>query len=121
MKKEDPCFKQKKLFKVRVLKDLAKQKNFGLFKAYLDDIKSSYESWMKLYVKEFCMANQRENYMTLARSIVCKIVMKIDATVKDLDKNMPIKEWLLNFHGRLNATLTIDLGEMQDIIEATHS
>ena len=120
MKEKDTCFKQKRFLKVRVLKDLAKQKNFGLFKTYLEDIKSSYESWTKLYVKEFCMVNRNWNYITLARSIVHDIMIKIDAIVKDLDKNMPIKQWLQKFHGRLGATLTLDLGEMEDIIGATH-
>ena len=120
MKAKNPCFAQKRFLKVRVLKDLAKEKKFGLFKTYLEDIKSSYESWTKLYVQEYCMRNQRKNFTTLARSIVHEIIIKIDATVKDLDKNTPIEQWLLRFHGRLNETLTINLSEMQDIIEATH-
>ena len=117
MKGKDPCFARKKYLKVRVLSDLAKERNFELYKVYLVDIKSSYESWIQQYVKEFCKTN---DYVNLARSIVHSIVIKITATVKDLSKNIAIEQWLLNFHERLNDSLTINIGEMQDIIGATY-
>ena len=96
-----------------MLRELATEKKFELFKAYLEDIKSSYESRTKRYVKEFC---KKEDYVTLVRSIVHNIVLKISTTVKDLDIDMPIKLWLWKVHERLNNTLTINLGEVQDII-----
>ena len=116
MKSKDQCFIQKKYLKVRVLKDLAKEKNFELYKTYLVDIKSSYESWIQQYVKEFC---KTKDYITLARTTVHGIVIKITATIADLGKNIPIEQWLLNFHERLNDSLTINFSEMQDIIGAT--
>ena len=120
MKDSDTSFRQKTYFKVRVLKDLVAARKFELFKAYLEDIKSSFESWAECYVHTFCMANNKKNLKTIARSIIHEIIVKIQAAVKDLNKNMPIKQWLQKFYQRLNETLTIDLGELQDIIGATH-
>ena len=120
MKDSDSSFRQKRYFKVRVLKDLAAKKKFTLFKAYFEDIKSSFESWAECYVQEFCIANNKKNLETAARSIVHEIIVKIDSAVKDLNKSMPIKQWLQKFYQRLNETLTIDLGELQDIIGATN-
>ena len=120
VKDSDTSFRQKTYFKVRVLKDLAAARKFGLFKAYLEDIKSSFESWAECYVKTFCMANNKKNLKTTARSIVNEIIVQVDSALKDLNKSMPIKQWLQKFYQRLNETLTIDLGELQDIIAATH-
>ena len=116
----DPNFGNKRYFKVKVLKDLAAKEDFKLFKAYFVDIKSSFESWAKQYVEEFCVLSEKENHTTLARSIVHNLIIKIDAAVKDLNINIPIKQWLQNFHQKLNESLTIDLSEMQDLIGATH-
>ena len=120
VKDSDTSFRQKTYFKVRVLKDLAAARKFGLFKAYLEDIKSSFESWAECYVKTFCMANNKKNLKTIARSIVNEIIVQVDSALKDLNKSMPIKQWLQKFYQRINETLTIDLGELQDIIAATH-
>ena len=119
MKDSDTSFRQKTYFKVRVLKDMAAARKFGLFRAYFEDIKSSFESWAECYVQTYCMANNKKNLKTIARSIVHEIILKIDSAVKDLNRSMPIKQWLQKFYQRLNETLTIDLGELQDIIGAT--
>ena len=119
MKESDPSFCQKTFFKVKVLKDLAEVKRFDLFTMYLTDIKSSFVSWAECYVEDFCTANNKKNLVILARSIVHEIIVKINTTVIDLDKNMPITQWLQIFHQRLHETLAINLCEMQDLIEAT--
>ena len=121
IKNSDTNFKYKRYFKVKVLKDLAAKNDFRLFKAYLVDVKSSFESWAKQYVEEFCLLSRKENHISLARSIVHKIVIQIDTIVKDLDKNIPIKKWSKKFHENLNETLTINLSEMRDlVIGVTH-
>ena len=119
MKGSDAGFKTKAFFKVKVLKDLAAERNFELFKTYLLDIKSSFEYWTERYVREFCMANNNKNLQTLVRLFVHDTILEIDATVQKLDKNIPIKQWLQRFHERLNETLTINLNELEDIIGAT--
>ena len=120
MKDSDTSFRQKTYFKVRVLKDLAAKRKFAPFKAYFEDIKGSFESWAEFYVQKFCMANNKKNLKTIARSIIHEIIVKIDMAVKDLNKSMPIKQWLQKFYQRLIETLTIDFSELQDIIGATH-
>ena len=116
MKSSDASFNQKKYFKVKVLKDLARAKRFDLFQTYLTDIKSSFESWAKVYVKDFCEHKQ----LPLAKSIVHEIIVKIDTTVKSLNRSISIMQWLQRFHDTMSGTLTVDLGEMQDITGATH-
>ena len=113
----DISFARKVYFKVKVLKDLVAKKDFRLFQAYLVDAKSSFKSWAEQYVKEFC---EKKNHITLAKSIVHNLIMQTFAAIKDLDKNIPIKQWLQNFHQKLNKTLTINLSEMQDLTRATH-
>ena len=119
IKSSDASFHQKMYFKVRVLQDLAKERNFKLFKIYLVDVRSSFELWAECYVKRFCMANNKKDLKTIARLIVHEFIIKIDTIVKGLNKIMPIKQWLQKFHQKLNETVIIDLSEMQDIIGAT--
>ena len=119
MKISDPSFRQKKFYKVKVLTDLAKQKSFQHFQMYLTDIRGSFEYWAAYYVELFCMGNRKENLLKISRSIVHEIIVKIDASVKGLNRSMPIKKWLKIFHERISEILTIDLGEMQDIIGTT--
>ena len=120
MKDCDPSFCQKTYFKVRVLKDLAAAKKFDLFTVYFTDVKSSFVSWAEYYVKDFCMAKNKENLKILAKSIVHDIIAKIDTTVNNLNKNMSITQWLQTFHQRLDETLAINLSEMQDLMGAVY-
>ena len=116
-------FKGKSYFKVRVLQDLAKRKDFKLYKVYLEDIKGSFEWWAEEYVKAYCAENKGENLYKKAKTIVNRIVVQINSAVKCIDNEMNnemnIRSWLNNLHNKLSKVLTIDLSEMQDIIEAT--
>ncbi|XP_065894129.1 interferon-induced very large GTPase 1-like isoform X2 [Dysidea avara] len=117
----DASFKEKKYFKMKILKDLAKRKDFKLYKIYLEDIKGSFEWWAEQYVQEYCMENERANFKRQTKTIVHRIVVQIKDTVQRLNKGIAIKQWLYQFHKNLSKILTINLAEMQDIIEATHS
>ena len=118
MKNKNISFCQKIAFKVKVLKDLAEEKKFELFKTYLVDIKRSFLSWVERYVKEFCTENNKKNLKTIVKSIVHVIIEKIGASVKHSDETIPMKQWLQQFHQNLNETMTINLSEMEDIIAA---
>ena len=120
MKNSDLCYNQKSIFKVKVLKDLAKAKKFKLFATYLVDIKSSFEYWAEQYVKEFCAANKNANLKKAAKSIIQEIILYITIVVQNLNDKIPIKEWWKLFHKRLDEKLKLDFSEMHDIIEAAH-
>ena len=120
MKSIDSSFKQKKLFKVKVLKDLTRENSFAQFKTYLRDIKSSFVFWAEEYVRNFCVADQKKNLVALTKSTIQEIISTIIANVKNVKKNIPIKRWLQNFHKKIIETVTIDLDEMEDIIGAAH-
>ena len=120
IKHSDPNFQYKRYFKVKVLKDLAANRNFRLFQDYLTDSKSSFESWAEKYVIEFCAPNGQGNHITLAQSVVKSKIKIIKETFKCLPKDIAIEEWLRNFHKKLNEELKIDFGEVKDnVIVAT--
>ena len=121
MKNNDPSFNHKNYFKVKILKDLAKERKFKLYKTYLVDIKSSFEYWAEHYVKDFCMANRKANLKKTTKLIIQKLILYIDTVIHGLDDTMPLKEWWEMFHERLNEKLKLDLGEMLDIIKATNA
>ena len=116
--KSNRCYSQKKFFKVKILKDLAKQKKFELYITYLVDIKSSFEYWVEQYVKEFCMQNSKDNLKKTTKSIIQETKQYITTVVNSLDNTIPMKEWWQRFHKRLNEKLKLDFNEMHDIIEA---
>jgi len=113
-------FKGKSFFKVKVLQDLAKRKDFNLYKAYFEDVRSSFEWWAEQYVIEYCMANRMANLVQLAEAIVRGLVIKINNAVKSLSNVKGIKPWLSKFHASLSKILTIDLNEVHDIVETMH-
>ena len=113
-------FKGKGFFKVKVLQDLAKRKNFNLYKAYFEDVRSSFEWWAEQYVIEYCMANKQANLQRLAQAIVRGLIIQINNAVKSLSSVKGIKPWLSKFHARLAKILIIDLNEVHDIVETMH-
>ena len=113
-------FKGKSFFKVKVLQDLAKKKDFNLYKAYFEDVRSSFEWWAEQYVVEYCMANRRANLERLAEAIVHRLIIQINTAVKSLTSVKEIKPWLSKFHASLSKILIIDLNEVHDIVEAMH-
>ena len=119
--RSDIRFRSKTHFKMMILKHLVLKKDFRLFQTYLVDIKSSFKFWAEQYVKEFCVLSNKENHITLAQSFVERIFINVEAVVRDVDKSIPIKSWLQQFHQKVNETLTIDLGEIQYLIGATHA
>ena len=120
IKVSSPDFYGKKYFKAKILRDLARKKNFALYKIYLKDIKSSFEWWAKQYVSNFCIENNKHNLKSKARNIVHQIVLQIDCAIQNITKGIAMKSWITSFHKSLSKVLKINLSEMQDIIEATH-
>ena len=118
---DDHCFDGKSFFKVKVLQDLAKRKNFQLYKAYLKDIKESFKWWAKEYVKSYCTENNGENLHRQAKNIVQRIMAEISSAVYNTDSSINIQSWLNSFHAKLSKILKINLSEIQDITKATHS
>ena len=116
MKSSDAAFKTKNLFKVKILKDLARKNDFELYTVYLSDIRSCFEWWAAQYVTEFCKENN--SLFQIAKPIVHGIITKIIDSAAILQTDISMQLWLAQFHNVLSKTIVFNLNEMQDIIEA---
>ena len=114
-------FKGKSYFKIKVLQDLAKRKDFKLYKVYLENVKESFEYWAEEYVNSYCTENNSENLYRQARNLVQKAIAEISNAIQSTSSSVDIQSWLNNFHTKLSKVLKVNLSEIQDIVRATHS
>ena len=111
-------YKIKNSFKVKILKDLAKENSSELYTYYLQYVKGSFEYWSKKYVEDFCMADKKSQLFQIGKSIIHSLIDKIKSVVHSLPKDIKIEVWLQKFHDQLNATVVFSVSEIQDFIKA---
>jgi len=134
VKDSSSSFTTKRSLKAKILHDLLDENSFSAYIKYLRNVKESVEAWVKKYVQMYCQQSiQRENtevtkLTLLAESELERIVVLISNAAKKVTDNFSMNTttrlpeiqssdiWLLRFHGKLEGELSLDLGEMQQVV-----
>ena len=134
VKASSSSFATKRALKAKILHDLLDEDSFSAYINYLRNVKESVEAWIKKYVWMYCQQSTKRGktevtkLTLLAESELEHIVMLISSAAKKVTDNFSKNTgtclpqiqssdmWLLNFHGELEEELTLDLGEMQQVV-----
>ena len=122
MRNSDVCFNYKTTFRGKILQDLAKHNMFELYKQYFTDIESSFEYWIKYYIKKHCKQIEKGsgNYKLteLAKPLITNTVSSIVDTVNTVKRSANIQEWLHEFHKSVSHLIILQADQAQQMIRA---
>ena len=107
-------FKSKHGLKLQVLKDLAHEENFELYRNYIIDSKSSLKKWVMLYTEKHCTSSSNlcdgPIFIELANDEVVQVVSLVQNVIGVLGLHSTSR-WLERFCCRLSGTVTVQKRE----------
>ena len=113
-------FCTKRSFKIELLRELATQGHFHLFREYLDNLDSCFRYWTEYYLRQHCLESGggKPRISVLAEKQLLTITHKINDAVKQLksSKGIKIRDWLSNFHEHVQETFYINKSEMNMMV-----
>ena len=117
IRRDRPYLKDKRVFKIQILEDLAFRKSPDLYETYKDDISRCFRYWIDHYIKEYCRCSP-ENITEPAKDAVKKTVKIISGTIDSLGcttiKNT--ENWIKEFVNKLRGTLPLSSGEIKGFV-----
>jgi len=117
--KEKSTFQSKQGLKCKILQDLAHEDNFQKYKVYLDNAEESYRDWAETYIENHCnmrTTTGNTKLVEISTRLMNQTFQRIKSAVKETSENLILKEWLEQFHNKLNGTIQLEVTDLTGAI-----